>query len=64
MTNDSRILNNRAQSFQERMASTKNGEVRGPPPTLTAHLCEIEPPAANKSPSIQEPAAGLPTKDP
>ena len=46
------------------MASTKNGEVRGPPPTLTAHLCEIEPPAANKSPSIQEPAAELPTKDP
>ena len=46
------------------MASTKNGEVRGPPPTLTAHLCEIEPPAANKSPSIQEPAAELPTKAP
>ena len=46
------------------MASTKNGEAHGQPPTLAAHLCEIEPPAANKSPSIQEPAAKLPTKDP
>ena len=46
------------------MASTKNGEVHGPPRTLTAHLCKIEPPAANKSQSIQEPAAELPTKDP
>ena len=35
-----------------------------PKPTLTAHLCKIEPPATNKSQSIQEPAAELPTKDP